>query len=205
MANSLNGFIKLHRKLVAWGWYQDYVVKDVFLHLLLTANFRDNPWQSRTLKQGQLATSYRHLSESLGFSVQQIRTAIGKLKSTGEITTESTSKYTIITIVNWGDYQCLDETPTHDLTSKSTVHQQTNNKQSTSNQQQMNNDKNKRNKKENNKEKSSAASPAPPLRADGFADEKLDLHKFKPDGTPLPKALIDAGITWAEYLEIKNQ
>ncbi|MCM1545145.1 MAG: hypothetical protein NC110_07600 [Ruminococcus sp.] len=205
MANSLNGFIKLHRKLVAWGWYQDYVVKDVFLHLLLTANFRDNPWQSRVLKQGQLATSYRHLSESLGFSVQQIRTAIGKLKSTGEITTESTSKYTIITIVNWEDYQCSDDLPTGELTGTSTSEQQTNNKQSTSNQQQMNNDKNKRNKKEINKEKNSAAAPAPPLRADRLADEKPDLHKFKPDGTPLPKALIDAGITWAEYLEIKNQ
>ena len=61
MGSSLNGFIKLHRKLVAWGWYQDYVVKDVFLHLLLTANFRDTQWMGVTLKKGQLVTSYKHL------------------------------------------------------------------------------------------------------------------------------------------------
>ena len=107
--NSLNGFIKLHRKLIAWGWYQDYVVKDVFLHLLLTANFKETSWRSTTLKEGQLVTSYKHLSEDLGFSVQKIRTAIDKLKSTGEITTESTNKYTVITVVNWADYQFGEE------------------------------------------------------------------------------------------------
>lgn len=107
--NSLNGFIKLHRKLIAWGWYQDYVVKDVFLHLLLTANFKDTSWRNTTLKEGQLVTSYKHLSENLGFSVQKIRTAIDKLKSTGEITTKSTNKYTVITVVNWADYQFGEE------------------------------------------------------------------------------------------------
>lgn len=209
MANSLNGFIKLHRKLVAWGWYQDYVVKDVFLHLLLTANYKDNPWRDRVLKQGQLATSYRHLAENLGFSVQQIRTAIAKLKSTHEITTESTSKYTVITIVNWEDYQSNDENTNTDLNRDSnrqtTNNQQTNNKQSTSNQQQMKNNKNKRNKKEINKEKSSAASPEPPFGAVGLSDGQLDLHKFKPDGTPLPKDIIELGLTWDEFMEIKNQ
>lgn len=51
MGSSLNGFVKLHRKLIAWGWYQDYVVKDVFLHLLLTANFKDSQWRGITLKK----------------------------------------------------------------------------------------------------------------------------------------------------------
>lgn len=36
-------------------------------------------------------------------------------------------------------------------------------------------------------------------------DSQLDLHKFKPDGTPLPQDIIKLGLTWAEYLEIKNQ
>ncbi|MCM1364638.1 MAG: hypothetical protein NC122_04980 [Faecalibacterium sp.] len=205
MANSLNGFIKLHRKLVAWGWYQDYVVKDVFLHLLLTANYKDTSWRDVTLKEGQVVTGTKKLADDLGFSRQQVRTALDKLKSTKEITIKATNKYSIITIVNWEDYQSSEEKATNTSTKSATNEQPTSNQQITNNQPQRKNNKNKRNKKEINKEKNSAASPAPPLRADRLADGEIDLHKFKPDGMPLPKALIDAGITWAEYLEIKNQ
>ena len=104
----LNGFVKVHRKLVQWGWYQDYVVKDLFLHLLLTASFRESQWMGRTIEKGQAITSYAHLAEELGFSVKQIRTALNKLKSTGEVASESTNRYTIITVVNWEKYQVLE-------------------------------------------------------------------------------------------------
>ena len=104
----LNGFVKVHRKLVQWGWYQDYVVKDLFLHLLLTASFQESQWMGRTIEKGQVITSYAHLAEELGFSVKQIRTALNKLKSTGEVASESTNRYTIITVVNWEKYQVLE-------------------------------------------------------------------------------------------------
>lgn len=141
MGSSLNGFIKLHRKLVAWGWYQDYVVKDVFLHLLLTANFKDSQWMGITLKKGQLVTSYKHLSEDLAFSVRQVRTAIDKLKSTGEITTEATNRFTLITVVNWEEYQLFDEKMTSEATSNQTNERQTSDKQATNKRQQRKNDK----------------------------------------------------------------
>ena len=35
MANE--GFIKLYRKMLEWGWYDDGPTKDVFIHLLLIA------------------------------------------------------------------------------------------------------------------------------------------------------------------------
>ena len=104
----LNGFVKVHRKLVQWGWYQDYVVKDLFLHLLLTASFRESQWMGRTIKKGQVSTKDAHLAEELGCSVKQIRTALNKLKSTGEVASESTNRYTIITVVNWEKYQVLE-------------------------------------------------------------------------------------------------
>lgn len=106
--NSLNGFVKLHRKLIAWGWYQDYVVKDVFLHLLLTANFKRTEWQGKTLEEGQVVISYQKIANELGFGVRRVRTAIEKLKLTREITTEPTSRFTVVTIVNWRDYQFND-------------------------------------------------------------------------------------------------
>lgn len=105
----LNGYIKLYRKLIQWGWYQDSVVKDLFLHCLLTASFKEFKWMGNLMKAGQFVTSYKALSEALGFTVQQIRTALKKLESTGEVTSKSTNKYTVITVINWGSYQ-LDDT-----------------------------------------------------------------------------------------------
>ena len=93
MAVQLNGFVKIHRKLVQWGWYTDNVVKGVFLHILLTANFKPMEWQGRTIFPGQLVTSAARMGADLGFTRQQIRTALDKLKSTNEITVEATNRF----------------------------------------------------------------------------------------------------------------
>lgn len=138
----LNGFVKIHRKLIQWGWYQDDVVKGVFLHLLLTASFRDTPWRGRTIKRGQVVVGMQKMADELGFSRQQVRTAINKLKSTNEITTESTNRYTIVTVVNWDDYQCLEDAPTSAATSHSQNKQPTDNQQITNNQPHRKNVKN---------------------------------------------------------------
>lgn len=101
----LNGYIKLFRKLIRWGWYQDSVVKDLFLHCLICASYKDFEWMGMELKAGQFITGRKKLAEELGFSEQQIRTAISKLESTGEISVFSTNKYSIITVTNWENYQ----------------------------------------------------------------------------------------------------
>lgn len=160
--STLSGFIKLHRKLVAWGWYQDYVVKDVFLHLLLTANFKRTEWQGQTLEEGQVVIGYQKLADELGFGVRRVRTAIDKLKSTNEVTTKSTNKFTIITIVNWREYQSADEPINMQTNTNSnkqlTNNQQTTNKQLTNNQQQRKNGKNVKNDK-NGKKREGARTP----------------------------------------------
>lgn len=114
----LNGYIKLYRKLIKWGWYQDSVVKSLFLHCLLMASFKDFDWMGQRLKAGQFVTSFRVLANDLGCSVQQIRTALNKLESTGEITSLSTNKYTIITVINWSFYQSDEEKPTQYITNE---------------------------------------------------------------------------------------
>lgn len=114
----LNGYIKLYRKLIKWGWYQDSVVKSLFLHCLLMASFKDFDWMGQRLKAGQFVTSFRGLANDLGCSVQQIRTALNKLESTGEITSLSTNKYTIVTVINWSFYQSDEEKPTQTITNE---------------------------------------------------------------------------------------
>lgn len=105
----MEGWIKLHRKMVEWEWYNDNNTKIVFLHLLLTANHKEKKWQGITILRGQKLTSLEHLSKEVGLSVQQTRTALNKLKSTNEITIKSTNKNTLITIEKYSDYQDRDE------------------------------------------------------------------------------------------------
>lgn len=122
------GCIKLFRQFREWEWYQDEHVKSVFIELLLTANYKVSRWKGRTIERGQLVTSLGSLQIALGLSIQEIRTALEKLESTGEITKESTNKFSIITICNFDKWQTMNR-----------EEQQTNNKQITSQQQTSNN------------------------------------------------------------------
>ena len=101
----MEGWIKLYRKFLNWEWYKDNNVKVVFIHLLLTANHKDKKWKGKIIKRGQKLTSINHLAQETNLTVQQTRTALNKLKSTSEITTNTTSKYTLITVEKYNDYQ----------------------------------------------------------------------------------------------------
>lgn len=98
-------FIKLNRKILKWRWYQDSNTFRVFVHLLLTANVTDRDFEQVTVKRGQLVTSVAHLSRDLKISVKSVRTALEHLKSTNEVAIRTTSKYSVITINNYNEYQ----------------------------------------------------------------------------------------------------
>lgn len=149
--NSLSGYVKIHRKMLDWGWYHDSAVKSVFLHLLLTASFKPAEWNGRTIRSGQTVTSTQRLADVLGISRQQARTALDKLKATNEITVETTNKYSVITIVNWGCYQDLTGNDVCRATDKPTYEQPTDNQQITNNQPHLNNVNNDENVNNNNK------------------------------------------------------
>ena len=101
----MEGWISLYRKFVNWEWYTDANTMRVFLHLLLLANHKENKWRGILIERGQLVTSYNSLSDDLNLTVQEIRTSFKRLKSTNEITTKPTNKYTLVTILKYNDYQ----------------------------------------------------------------------------------------------------
>ena len=127
----MTGWIKLHRKFLDWEWYQDIPVKNLFLHILLTANYEDRKWRGTDIHSGELITSVQHLSEGSCLSVQQVRTALKKLESTGEITVKSTNKFTLVTVLKYSDYQTNEECEQQTSNKQITNKQQTNNKQIT--------------------------------------------------------------------------
>lgn len=101
----MEGWITLHRKFLTWEWFDKPEMVQLFIWLLLNANYADKKWQGQVIKRGQILTTTPKIMEALRLTEQQTRTCIGRLKSTGEITCKSTNKYTIITICNHDRYQ----------------------------------------------------------------------------------------------------
>ena len=113
------GWIKIHRQLLEWEWYDDNNTKIVFLHLLLKANHKPKNYRGLELKAGTILTGRKLLGLETKLTVRQIRTSLTKLKSTNEITIKTSSQGSVIEIVNYSKYQLAtnettNERPTSD-------------------------------------------------------------------------------------------
>lgn len=139
-----NGWIKLHRKILDWEWFTSPSTLQLFIYLLLRANKEDKKWRGILIKRGQLVTSVATISEETKLSTQQVRTSLNRLKSTNEITSKTTNKFTLVTVCKYESYQLYEEV---EQQTKQQALQQTNNKQITNKQQQHKNNKNIRNNK----------------------------------------------------------
>lgn len=101
----MEGWIKLHRKIKDWEWYNDSQTLHLFIHLLLSANSKNKNWHGIEVKRGQVIVGRRKLSKLTGISERSVRTSLKRLKSTHELTIKTTNKYSIITICNYESYQ----------------------------------------------------------------------------------------------------
>lgn len=118
------GWAKFYDRILDWRWYTDGNTFRLFFHLIMTASHKDKPWKDIVVRRGQRIASYDSLAEELQLSQRQVRTALEHLKSTGEVTSKVTSKYSIITVVNYDKYQAkyaeIDEADDKQATSKTT-------------------------------------------------------------------------------------
>lgn len=128
-----NGWVKLHRSFLKWEWYGNVNTKVLFLHLIISANHEDAKWQGITIKRGQLITSVAKLAKEVGLTVRCTRVALSHLKMTNEVTNQSTSSYTILTLQNYEVYQESD---------KPNDKRVTNQRQTSDNKQECKNEKN---------------------------------------------------------------
>jgi hypothetical protein len=99
------GYIKLFRKLEDWEWYDDLQFVGFFVHLILSANYKDSRYHGHTIPRGSLVFGRKEAAKRFGVGEQVIRTMLARLKSTTEITTSITSRFSIICIVNFEKYQ----------------------------------------------------------------------------------------------------
>lgn len=130
-----NGYIQLHRQMLKWEWMSEPNTSHLFIYCLLVANYYDNQHKGTLVKRGSFLTSLRKLSKETGLSFQNVRTSLKRLKSTQEITYNTTQDGTTITICKYDTYQLnIDMANTEDNTQS--------NKQVTHDQHISNNSKN---------------------------------------------------------------
>ena len=106
----MEGYIKLHRKIKLWEWYEDANTFRLFIHCLIESNHKDKNWKGIDIKRGQFHTSINHLSHDLKLSDKAIRISLEKLKKTKNIVIKGASNGTMITICNYDSYQSNSET-----------------------------------------------------------------------------------------------
>lgn len=103
------GWIKLHRKLLDNAICDNPKYLSVWICLLLMANHKDQEfiWNNKKIiiKEGQLLTGLKVLSKKTGVAQGTVYRILKYLESEKQIEQQKTTKFTIITIVNWDRYQ----------------------------------------------------------------------------------------------------
>ena len=125
----MSGWIKLHRNLIDWEWYDDHNTTRLFIHCLVRANFEARKWKGISIARGQFWTSIPTLCSETGLSTSQIRTSLNKLKLTGELTVESQAQGRMVTVLEYDQYQADDRQVDSPVTDQS----QTNDRPMTAN------------------------------------------------------------------------
>lgn len=102
------GFVKIHRGILDWEWYEDDNTFRLFLHLILKANHKDKKWRGILVPRGSLITGRNALAKELSLTPSKIRTSLENLKKTGELTSKTTNRFSMITICKYDTYNDLD-------------------------------------------------------------------------------------------------
>lgn len=172
----MKGWVKLFRDLLDWEWYQDINASRLLVHLLLTVNYQEKKWKGIIVKPGSIILSWETLSNSVGLSIQQCRTAMDKLIDSKEVTKKSTNKYQVITLVKWEEFQLSEVEDNKENNRQLTGHQHSNNIQITTTKE------SKEDLKNSNKERKKFRPPSENEVIKFFNENGLDLNAAEKKG-----------------------
>ena len=134
----MSNFIKVDRKILKWEWWSDINTFRLFMYMLLAAWWKDGKYKGNDIFRGSFPSSIAELSKETNLTENEIRTALKHLKSTGEITSKSHSKYTVFTVKNYDIYQSNHKQDYSEITGEITSTSQPDNEQLTSKSQAVN-------------------------------------------------------------------
>ncbi|HPM14030.1 MAG TPA: hypothetical protein PLK49_01330 [Candidatus Dojkabacteria bacterium] len=103
------GYIKLSRKLLDNPIFKKPAYLTVWIYLLLNAQHKETffIWNNKkeALKRGQLLTGLKTISKNTRIAQGTVYRILKYLENEKQIEQRKTTKFTIITIVNWDKYQ----------------------------------------------------------------------------------------------------
>lgn len=135
----MNGnFIKIDRKMLKWEWYKNEHTKNVFLHCLLKAYWKDTKIEGKTIPRGSFVSSIGNIAEELALTPMEVRTALKHLKLTNELTSKGTNRNTVFTVTNYDLYQSKEQAEQQTDNKQIPNEQQTDNEQITRKEQTIN-------------------------------------------------------------------
>lgn len=106
---ALSGWIKLHRAIADHHVSSDPASLSVWIYLLIHANHTETKRQINgrvlTLHPGQLITSRKSISEKTGVQQSKVERILRMLLSEHQIEQHGSSKFRLISIVKWAEYQ----------------------------------------------------------------------------------------------------
>lgn len=107
-----NGYVWLHRRLKHKAFYKKSAYVHIWVHLLLSANHApaEFMWNGEVviLHRGQLITGRKELAQQTGVPETTIERILNFLENEHQIGQQKTTKYRLITILNWDSYQKVD-------------------------------------------------------------------------------------------------
>ena len=161
-----------------WEWYTDVNTTKLFIHCLLRANWQAGSWKGINYLPGEFITSLPSLAKESGLTVQQVRTSLNKLISTGELTSKLTDSVTgnkltknrVISINNWDCYQSGNSQNNSQNNSKSN--------RTATGQQQDSNSRYKNNRNIEDKKEKENNKPAAQLPSENEDDEYMSPEEL---------------------------
>ena len=127
----MEGWIKLHRKLLDNPLAKKANYLAVWVYLLLNANHADNDIiinnQRTTIRRGQLLTSIAKIADYFGMSKSTVSYILDYFVFERMIERSSTANYTIISIQNYDRYQEVEREVVHEENTRRTLGERNNN------------------------------------------------------------------------------
>lgn len=103
------GYVALWRKLRDKGFYKKSTYVHLWVHLLLSANHKPKEHMTNgqiiLIKEGQLIAGRKQLAKETGIPQSTVERILEMLENEHQIEQQKTTKYRLITILNWKDYQ----------------------------------------------------------------------------------------------------
>ncbi len=113
----MKGWIKLHRKILDNGVFEDANLLKIFIWCILKCNSKEKEKNiyGAKLKQGEFITGRLSASEELYMKPSTVHDRLKRLQRMNYIKIKSTTRYTIINVLKFKQYQLKENQPLKDI------------------------------------------------------------------------------------------